>query len=239
MNLIVDYGNSSAKVAIFEEHQLQERHVFTSPETLQTFMESSQADYCLVSSVTHDASRVSSWAQQAKRRWVLSPALPLPITIQYATPQTLGVDRIAGVCGAWQQYPGDNSLVIDAGTCITFDFISQQGAFLGGSIAPGLQMRFQAMHTFTAKLPLVQPVGSVSLIGNTTETCMQSGVINGMTAEIEGIISRYRDKYPNLRVILCGGDTRFFENNLKESIFAVPDLVLVGLNSILLHNVRL
>lgn len=239
MNLIVDYGNSSAKVAIFEDHQLQERHVFTSPDDLQKFLASSTAVNCLVSSVTHDATQVSHWAQHAQHRFVLSPSLPLPIQLHYATPQTLGVDRIAGVCGAWQYYPHQTSLVIDAGTCITYDFISDEGIYLGGSIAPGLQMRFQAMHTFTAKLPLVEPVGSVSLIGNSTETCMQSGVINGMTAEIEGIISRYRDKYPNLRVILCGGDTRFFENNLKESIFAVPDLVLVGLNSILIHNVRL
>jgi type III pantothenate kinase len=165
--------------------------------------------------------------------------LPLPIKILYATPQTLGVDRIAGSCGALQLFPGKNTLVIDAGTCITYDFTDSSKQYYGGSISPGLKMRFQAVHTFTARLPLVSPAENPELIGNSTETSIQSGIVNGTVAEIDGIIDRYRQKYPDLQVILCGGDGPFFENKLKASIFASPDLVLIGLNSVLIHNVRL
>jgi type III pantothenate kinase len=155
----------------------------------------------------------------------------------YATPTTLGVDRIAGVCGAKHMSPKTNVLVIDAGTCITYDFLDRDGNFLGGGISPGLMMRFNAVHNFTARLPLVPLVEIAPLIGDSTETCIQSGVINGLIEELGGIISLYRQKFEGLAVILSGGDARFFENKLKGSIFAVPELVLSGLNSILIHNV--
>jgi type III pantothenate kinase len=174
---------------------------------------------------------------KANRIFILSPALPLPITIQYDTPHTLGVDRIAGACGAKQLFPDVHTLVIDAGTCVTYDFTDSQGIYYGGGISPGLRMRFEALHTFTAKLPLVEP-GQAPLIGTNTETSIQSGVVNGMLAEMDGIIRQYQEKYPLLQVILCGGDGSFFENRLKASIFASPDLVLIGLNSVLIHNVR-
>jgi type III pantothenate kinase len=166
----------------------------------------------------------------------LDSKLPLPITIKYATPETLGVDRIAGVCGAQQKFPGEPCLVIDAGTCITYDFINHDGEFLGGAISPGMMMRFQAVHTFTSKLPLVSRPEKVVLIGDSTETCIQSGVIHGIVEELNGTIRRYQEEFAGLRVILCGGDARFFENNLKGAIFAVPELVLSGLNSILNYN---
>jgi len=146
---------------------------------------------------------------------------------------------LAGACGAIQLFPSENNLVIDAGTCITYDFVDSGSNFLGGGISPGLMMRFQAVHTFTAKLPLVSPTADARLIGESTESSIQSGVVNGVIAEIEGIIRRYEEKFPGLRVILCGGDAGFFENQLKASIFAIPDLVLIGLNSILIHNVNL
>jgi type III pantothenate kinase len=148
------------------------------------------------------------------------------------------MDRIAGVCGAIQLFPGSNNLVIDAGTCITYDFVDEMAQYHGGGISPGLNMRFKAVHTFTAKLPLVSAKAGVDLIGTTTETSIQSGVINGLLSEIEGTIGRYAVKFPGLKVILCGGDAGFFENQLKATIFAVPDLVLFGLNSILIHNVN-
>lgn len=238
MNHVIDYGNSSAKVGIFREQHLVDKRTFTSPETLREFMATTPCDNLLVSSVSVPADDVTSWSQ-ATKKFVLHHTLPMPIVNDYATPHTLGVDRLAGVCGAWSLHPGQASLVIDLGTCVTYDFINHMGHYLGGAIAPGMAMRFQAMHTFTARLPLVKPAGDVPLIGNSTETCMQSGVIQGMTAELDGIIQQYQEKYPTLRVILCGGDALFFENKLKASIFAVPDLVLMGLNAILIHNVRL
>ncbi len=237
MNLVVDYGNSSAKVAIFNKLQLVEKYTFTVMDELQLFLQQSRAENLIISSVNTDSEKISSWAMNAKQKFILTHNLPLPITLLYSTPHTLGVDRIAGVCGALQLFPGYNSLVIDMGTCITYDFIDSEGNYHGGGISPGLRMRFKAVHTFTARLPLVEPTDKPELVGNTTETSIQSGVIHGLTAEIDGIIEHYRNKYPDLKVILCGGDAPFFENKLKASIFASPDLVLFGLNSVLIHNV--
>jgi type III pantothenate kinase len=236
MNIAVDYGNSSAKVGIFNQHLLVEKFVFQEEGQLKTFLQNFPADHFILSSVNTDAQLVSSWTK-AKKKFILHHTLPLPITNLYATPQTLGVDRIAAVCGAQQIFPQTNCLVIDAGTCITYDFLDDAGRYHGGSISPGLMMRFEAMHTFTARLPLVMPSDDPVLIGNSTETCMQSGAVLGFIEEIEGIIRRYSEKFDDLKVILCGGDTPFFENKLKASIFASPELVLSGLNSILVYNV--
>ena len=238
MNLVVDYGNTAAKVGIFEQQALQQRHTFTAPAQVQEFLEHTRADNIIISSVQIETSEITSWIKNGKSVFVLRPGLPLPVQNRYATPETLGADRVAVVCGAVQLFPGENTLIIDAGTCITYDFVDMDKNYFGGAIAPGLSMRFKAVHAFTSRLPLVQPVDDAPLTGHTTETSIQSGVINGMVAEMDGIISRYRDKYKDLRVILCGGDTRFFENKMKASIFASPDLVLIGLNSILIHNVN-
>lgn len=238
MNLVVDYGNSSAKVAIFDQHELKEKYSFTQPDDLKHFIESSPAENFIISSVSTEAETVLSWSR-ASYKFTLNHKLSLPVKILYATPHTLGVDRIAGSCGAVELYPDRNTLVIDAGTCITYDFTDIDKQYHGGSISPGLKMRFQAVHTFTARLPLVHPKENPELIGNSTELSIQSGVVNGTVAEIEGIIERYRQKYADLQVILCGGDAAFFENSLKASIFTSPDLVLIGLNSVLIHNIRL
>lgn len=238
MNLVVDYGNSSAKVAIFDQHKLTEKHVFAQQDELKHFIETSRAENFIISSVSAEAEKVLSWSR-APHKFILTHKLPLPVTILYATPHTLGVDRIAGACGATQLFPERNKLVIDAGTCITYDFTDSKKQYHGGGISPGLSMRFKAVHTFTARLPLASIVENPELIGNSTELSIQSGVINGTVAEIDGIIERYQQKYPDLQVVLCGGDAAFFENKLKASIFASPDLVLIGLNSVLIHNVRL
>lgn len=239
MNLVIDYGNTAAKVGIFKDDQLSESLTFSNMDELKFFLTSSRAKCLLVSSVNTDAGVISTWGQQIPKRFILSYQLPLPIELLYETPATLGVDRIAGACGAATLFSGKPTLVIDAGTCITYDFTDDQKKYHGGGISPGLHMRFQAMHTFTARLPLISPKSEVSLIGKSTEQSMQSGVIFGITAEMEEIIARYRTIYPELTVILCGGDARFFENRLNTSIFAIPELVLIGLNSILTHNVSL
>lgn len=238
MNIVVDYGNSSAKVGIFEGTVLREKRIFREEDALQQFLQNFPAVHFIISSVNADAARVASWTA-AQKKFVLHHSLPLPIRNLYATPKTLGVDRLAGVCGAQQLFPDSPCLVIDAGTCITYDFLDRTGAYHGGGISPGLNMRFEAMYTFTARLPLVQATDTVDLIGNSTETCMQSGVIYGLLEEVDGIIRRYQEKFEGLQVILCGGDALFFENKLKASIFASPELVLSGLNSILIYNVSL
>jgi len=238
MNVVVDYGNTSAKVGIFKDHALVEKFVFEEAEKLRSFLENFSGSHIIVSSVSFDAADVIAWALHFKKRFVLTPALPLPVINRYSTPTTLGVDRIAAACGARHLFPGQPTLSIDAGTCITYEFLDGEGQYWGGGISPGLRMRFEAMHSFTARLPLVQPVDQPALIGSSTEQCMQSGVIYGLSDEIDGIISRYQEKFKDLKVILCGGDARFFENRLKAAIFAVPELVLSGLNSILIYNVN-
>jgi type III pantothenate kinase len=237
MNLIVDYGNSLAKVGVFKGYQLTQQYAFDDREKLRSFVQNFSADNFILSSVADQQIPIMSWASHIQRKYILSAALPIPVNNLYATPHTLGVDRIAGICGAWQRFPNTNCLVIDAGTCVTYDILDKDGNYHGGGISPGLRMRLQAMHTFTARLPLANVIDSPPLIGNTTEACLQSGAINGMIAEINGIIDRYAKEFEGLQVILCGGDGRFFENKLKESIFALPELVLSGLNSILIYNV--
>lgn len=236
MNIVIDYGNSSAKVGIFDQYTLVEQKVYKDEAELKRYLENFSAANGIISTVNVPSEKIASWLR-VEKSFVLSPSLPLPIKNLYGTPQTLGVDRIAGVCGGKQLFPDKPVLVIDAGTCVTYDFLDDQGNYLGGSIAPGLSMRFEAMHKLTARLPLVKVVNDPDLIGKSTETCMQSGAIWGMCFEIEGVISAYLEKFRGLQVILCGGDTRFFENKLKAPIFAVPELVLSGLNSILIHNV--
>ena len=238
MNITVDHGNSAAKVGIFDNQNLMEKHTFTAPDALKDFLGQSIAENIIISSVRIDAAEIARWAVHSKSKFILHHTLPMPITNLYLTPGTLGMDRLAAVCGAKQTFPASHVLVIDAGTCITYDFIDKEGCYHGGGISPGLSMRFQALHTFTARLPLVSPKDSAPLTGDTTEKSILSGVINGSLAELDGIIVQYEKKFEGLRVILCGGDSAFFENKLKASIFASPELVLIGLNSILNHNVN-
>lgn len=236
-NIVVDVGNSSAKVGIFTNHDLESEKVFIAMEDLYEFVREATTDAILFSSVRKNEEALISYSHRITKSFIMSPYLPLPIVNKYATPTTLGMDRLAAVCGAKALFPLEDCLVIDTGSCVTFDLIDEASNYLGGAISPGLSMRVKAMHSFTERLPLVEIEKDIQLIGNSTVTCLQSGALNGMRAEIEGIIARYREHYPKIRVILCGGDTHFFENSLKGAIFAVQNLVLRGLNSILIHNV--
>jgi len=238
MNLVVDYGNTHAKVGIFTNGELTHQQSFGSDEELKSHLQSIDHEHIIVSSVKTDAQQILSWSASASKKLVLHHTLPLPVKIHYTTPHTLGVDRMAGVCGAHRLFPTETCLVIDAGTCITYDIVDPVGNYWGGNISPGLNMRFKAMHTLTSRLPLIQPTENVLVVGDSTEHAMQSGVILGIEQEMRGMIKLFEQKFGPMRVILCGGDTSFFENRLKNSIFASPELVLVGLNSILEHNVQ-
>lgn len=235
MNLVIDSGNTRFKVAFFLEDHLVEKHFFSDLAELKRFLNHHTFACAIVSSVSLEENELMN-AIQAEKKFVLKHTLPLPVKIKYTTPETLGVDRLAAVCGAMDIFPGKDCLAIDAGTCITYDLLDQKKNYLGGAISPGLAMRFKAMHTFTKRLPLVSTGESEKLIGDSTESCMRSGVLNGTIAEMEGMIKKYNQLYPGLGVVLCGGDSSYFENNLKPPIFAAPDLVLSGLNRILLHN---
>ncbi len=238
MNLVIDNGNTRIKVALFSGLKLHEKKLFATRDELKFFLENKEIEHCLVSSVSQSSTEVLSWINAFGIKLSLTADLPVPIKIIYATPESLGVDRVAAVCGAVEIFPNQNCLVIDAGTCINYEFVDAQANYLGGAISPGIQMRFDALHKFTARLPLLNEIVKTDLVGNSTESCMKSGVMNGILAEVNGIIDQYSKKFPNLGVILCGGDTLFFETNLKHTIFAAPNLVLYGLNRILLHNVH-
>ncbi|MBQ5722460.1 MAG: type III pantothenate kinase, partial [Bacteroidaceae bacterium] len=161
---------------------------------------------------------------------------PVPITNRYRSPKTLGADRLAAAVGARSLKPGKDLLIIDAGTCITYEVIDAKGNYWGGNIAPGMQMRLRALNEFTAKLPLVSAEGNVPGMGYDTETAIRSGVLRGMKYEIEGYIRSMRSKYPKLLVFLTGGDKINFDATIKSIIFADKFIVPRGLNKILDYN---
>ncbi len=169
----------------------------------------------------------------------LSPDTPVPITNRYRSPQTLGSDRLAAVIGASSLKPGKDLLIIDAGTCITYEVIDARGNYWGGNIAPGMQMRLRALHEFTARLPLVDAEGEVPGMGYDTETAIRSGVLRGMKYEIEGYIKSMRSKFPNLQVFLTGGDHINFDTNITNIIFSDKYIVPRGLNKILDYNLEM
>ena len=169
---------------------------------------------------------------------IFSAETPLPIQLAYATPHTLGADRIAAAVGANSVFPKQNVLCFDFGSCITTEFVDQQGVYKGGSIAPGMNLRFKAMHTFTDQLPLIAAQQFIApvLTGNSTDSCMISGVVNGILFEIKGMIAAYELKYQNLKVVFTGGDATYFESLLNMKIFVDPNLVLRGLYEILEYH---
>lgn len=239
MNLIIDVGNTRVKVAVFNNSELIHNEIFTSESLLKgviNIVEKYQCRNAIISSV--GSVKKSDLIQlKAKINLLeLNSETKIPFKNAYATPKTLGVDRIALIASAVLNFPNKNVLVIDAGSCITYDFISSDAVYVGGAISPGLNMRYKAMHNFTKKLPLLEPSESYMLIGGSTIDCMHSGVIFGVLNEIDSAICQYKEKKDDLTVVLTGGDVKFLSNKLKNSIFANPNFLLQGLNKILTHN---
>lgn len=240
MNLIIDIGNTSIKLAVFEQNKLLETRrcsVEKLPaEVSNTCSQYSKIKQLLVSSVIEFSDRLFSELSQYGKVYVLHHKLKMPFKNLYTTPETLGLDRLALAAAATQQYPKTNSLIIDAGTCITYDFVDANANYFGGAISPGLQMRYKALHNQTAQLPSLQPSDLNSYIGTTTETSIHSGVVYGIVQEIQGIISTYSSDYLDLTVILTGGDANFLLKQFKISIFANSNFLLEGLNFLLDYN---
>jgi type III pantothenate kinase len=239
LKLIIDFGNSLQKLAVFDGKNLLLKELFQDlkPDTLIRFIEKNGPFHGIIlSSVSNHPLELEKILSQSGKFIPLTSQTPIPVKNLYQTPESLGKDRIAAVTGAWSLFPGQNILAIDAGTCITYDFLDENGEYLGGGISPGIRMRFKAMHTFTRKLPLIEPDDFDELIGRSTRESLLSGVYNGVTAEIRELIRLYRDKFDELMVIITGGDHQFLQNKLKINIFAVPDLVLLGLNEIFDYN---
>ena len=162
----------------------------------------------------------------------------IPFKNSYATPKTLGMDRVALATAAFYQNSGANTLVIDAGTCITYDMMNDYGEYLGGAISPGLRMRYSALHEYTAKLTLLEPQDILDIIGNSTNASIHSGVLNGICREIDGVIGQYQSRFEDLTVILTGGDAQILSKRLKNTIFANSNFLLEGLNYLLEYNKR-
>lgn len=240
MNLIIDIGNTRSKIGLFDGDQLQEKWVrkkLTIP-ALSRFCEKNNVQHVALSSTAEVPEEVEAYLKKTFKYLRLSHKTPLPIVNLYRTPKTLGRDRLAGVVGALQQFPGKNCLVVDAGTCITYDFLDADTNYHGGGISPGIAMRLKAMNAFTAKLPLVKQKKEPVLLGFSTHSSLQSGGQWGAVMEVEGFIRRYRADFGKINVVLTGGDADFFANHLKTKIFVNSNLVLCGLNKILTYNVQ-
>jgi type III pantothenate kinase len=245
VNLVIDIGNSSTKVAVFNNRQLSylENHHVIDSDLLTGLISHFEIRNSIISSVNGEIGEFEEILRGNTTYNRFSVSDQSIVNVTYQSPQTLGLDRLAAVIGARTCYPGRNCLVIDAGTCITYDAVDAEGTYSGGSISPGLNMRFKAMHSFTGRLPLLSADENFSRMqGSDTATSMISGAQNGIYWEVLGFIQHYSLQYPDLQTILCGGDSKFFDTRLKSSIFAhafktEPHLVLIGLNEVIYqHN---
>lgn len=235
MNLAIDAGNTFIKAGFFEAGKLVEKIILKPTDKLDFLQADYHPHHIIFSSVSKSASEL--FGSAFKNMLLLDYKTPVPVTNLYESPETLGMDRLAEVIGAKVIFPGDACLVIAAGTAITYDFIDENDNYQGGSISPGIAMRFKALHTFTQKLPLIEKQDEFELIGKNTGDAIRSGVLNGVLAEAEAMIFNYKTMNTSLKVIICGGNAPFFESKIKQPIFAVPDLALIGLNRILDYNV--
>ncbi|HCT30378.1 MAG TPA: pantothenate kinase [Bacteroidales bacterium] len=240
MNLIIDIGNTFTKVAITEGYEVAfiDRFEVLSIERLEDILKKFSPSKGIVSAVGRKDDAFFERLKQYLPIIELDNNTLLPITNQYKTPETLGRDRIAVAVAANYLYPSDDLLVIDAGTAITYDLITNKAQYIGGAISPGIALRYKSLNQHTANLPLLSGIQSIFMVGTNTVECIESGVLNGVIGEIEYFIDRYKEMYPNIKVVFTGGDANFFVNKLKNSIFVVQNLVIIGLNRILEFNAK-
>lgn len=241
-HLSIDIGNSRTKVGEFKNRELLRSFVLSNEEVAANSLklQEMEIDALILSSVNQKVLDLLPLDQLNCSIIELKHSTPLPIKMKYQSPETLGKDRIAVAVAANAIFPNQGSLVIDIGTCITYDLINEKAEYLGGAIAPGIQMRLKAMHFGTDSLPLINWQSEIKqiphIIGKTTIGSMLSGVINGILGEMRLFIKENQDHWPEQKILLTGGDADFFEKALKNGIFADPNLVLKGLNEILLYN---
>lgn len=236
MQLIIDVGNTRVKIAVFDgDLMLAKKTTLLAQfmESLGEFIGGYPIKKAIISSVGRLSKEQSRSVQLRFPTVLLSHNTPLPFINEYATPETLGVDRMALVAAFAKAYAGKNGLIIDAGTCITYDFINANGHYKGGAISPGIQLRYQALHNLTANLPLLEAKMPETIIGDRTETAIHSGVMIGVVKEIDGIIDQYQSDFNVDTVILTGGDAEILSKRLKNSIFAHSNFLMEGLNYIL------
>jgi type III pantothenate kinase len=241
MQLIIDIGNTLAKIALFEDSDPLEVTYLPeiTVEALELFLTNSvliRPETAILSTVRQTDDTFIDYLKGNFRLLLLNSETPSPLKNLYQSPETLGYDRLASAVAATTLFPKRNVLIINAGTAITYDLVTRNNEYLGGAISPGLTMRLMALHNFTQKLPLVALNEETPLIGRTTEESILSGVLNATRAEIDGMIEKFNNHYEQLAVILSGGDIIYFDKSLKNSIFAVPNIVISGLNQLLAFN---
>jgi type III pantothenate kinase len=241
LNLCIDWGNTNVKAAIIEGDKIHKQLTFSEGEAMEkigSLISVYSPQNAIMSSVAkHSDAIVNTVKGKVKHFIMVDGYTKTPINNAYLSPDTMGPDRLALVVGAYVLHCEKNNLVVSLGTCITYNLVGKNKTFRGGAISPGMHMRLKAMHAFTGSLPEVAPDEDAILLGYDTETCLQSGAVNGMAAEIEGMIKAYEDQYQDFNAILTGGDAPLFARKLKSKIFADPDLLLKGLNIILNYNV--
>ncbi|HSZ86478.1 MAG TPA: type III pantothenate kinase [Puia sp.] len=231
VTLCFDFGNTRLKCAVFSDGKFSEEILLDNDneETIHAIIQKYKPEKSILSSVIDHNPAIENLLQRETHFHKLNHLSKIPVTTPVGKPDTIGADRLALVVAAVNVFPGKNNLVIGLGSAITYNFINKKHEFLGGGISPGMEMRFKALHTFTAKLPLVKPEWNFPLVGYDTKTNILSGVIIGMAKEIDGTIDAYREKYNNFNVLLSGGDIHYFADRLKNKIFADPYLIYKGL----------
>jgi type III pantothenate kinase len=242
MLLTIDIGNTRIKYAVFELDTIIEQGFFLKldlEKTIEKILNSYKkiTDLIIASVGSVDKNSFLSFQNKITIHFITNEDL-FPFHNKYKTPLTLGVDRMVLAAGSVFQFPNQNRLVIDAGTCVTYDFIDSENNYLGGAISPGIRLRYESLHNFTAKLPLLTKENPQRLIGNSTSEAIHSGVINGLSNEIDGFIDSYRLKYSNFIIILTGGDTDFLAKRLKNTIFANSNFLLESLNQIFQYKIQ-
>lgn len=240
MNLIIDIGNTSTKIAVFSNGKLISKKRIDPKDFLETIknilLRYKNISKGIISSVGSLRKKDVEFIKSKIDLLELTHQLNFPFKNLYKTPKTLGVDRLALVSASVEKYSSKNVLIIDAGTCITYDFITKDNHYLGGAISPGLNTRYKSLNNLTANLPLLKPKSVKYVIGNSTTQSIHSGVVNGVLFEIDGVIDDYKEKFTDLTVILTGGDCISLSKQLKNSIFANSNFLLEGLNYIVEYN---
>lgn len=240
MLLTIDVGNTRIKAAVFEQNTIVELFVFTKDALINEINfiinKFPKINKTIVASVGNVEKELLLSLKNKTEIHFVTHLDQFPFTNLYSTPATLGIDRMVLATGAVLQFPNQNRLVIDAGTCITYDFIDEKDNYLGGAISPGIRLRYESLHQQTAKLPLLTKKYPDNFIGNSTQESIHSGVINGVAVEIDGFINLYKTQYANFIIILTGGDSEFLAIRLKNTIFANSNFLLDSLNQTFQFN---
>jgi len=241
VTLAIDIGNTRIKVGLFRENELVQKETWEVLDlrAIKEIAYNQKIQNVILCSVAEVSQTIEASFKEDFHYLQLTEKTPLPIKNLYQTPASLGKDRLAAVVGAYHFQPGKNCLVIDAGSCITFDLLNAKGEYLGGNISPGVEMRLKAMHHFTARLPKVERQQTKSFLGRNTKSALQNGGQLGAVLETKAFIDLCKQNFRTLQILLTGGDADFFAKRLKTKIFVHPNLVLEGLNKIMNYNVGL